>query len=409
MMGNGVVVAAFVVTMLDSLINYFSMHVGRIVPTNAIVPLLLAVGILRRRLAGRVLPPYYWFALAIWMFGTSLSVLTVANQTPYRLLEIVGGVVAFLVGYFAVYLEESDKKIATYSVLVAWLYAATCLVALLGLAPVYFPMKVGLWSLNGVIIERPEVTTDQNFQVFYLLPIAAILCWRHTRYQAVISFAGSLLALFVLARIQTRSGVLVFLAISIIAAVAPIRLKGMGIPRSLMLSATALVALIYSGKWLNQFTPEMMARFFSTDYATGMGRVESCQYVLEKLADSKYWIAGGNAEFMARAGSVPHCNVTASLLEGGLFGLVSWFLLFALPLSKAWILFLRRKLLDSEAFVLMMGTGMFVLQFSLNIPFVDQVWLWGGAIAAVNVMVSRREVSQMNMLPTAKFNFMGSE
>jgi O-antigen ligase len=395
-------VCAFLILMLDSLINYFLGTFVARVPINLLVPLLLACSFLQRGPSHLLPPPSIMMTLAAFFTVCSIAILTAYGTTPHRLLELGSAATAFITG-FALFRQTNDERaVARLFMLVALLYVVTCTVALLKIAPSLFPVKSGIWSLHGTLIERPEVTTDQNFQIFYLMPIVPLLALPFRPLRFAIVIAGFVGAAFVLAQLQTRSGMLVLISLAAFALLMPIRMKSLGRRKLLPLAMVSGIALLISVPLLYRFGGVLIERFTNTDYSTGLGRLHSFLYLFEKLLDPNYWIPRGNQEFLLRTGNVPHNNVTAFFLEGGLIGLVCWFLLMLVPLIKLWRTFWRRRLHHVGCMVLVMGIGMFVVQMSLNVPFVDQIWLWSGSAVGALSYQSFHRKQQRTLVSAAR-------
>ncbi len=104
-----------------------------------------------------------------------------------------------------------------------------------------------------------------------------------------------------------------------------------------------------------------------------------------------WWIPQGYGDYMKIANnSIPHSNITAHLLDGGMLGVVCWFGMIVIPaFQQAWIL-IRKHFQVDAAIVSAICIGSFVAQLSLNVPFVDQTWLWGG-VSCASLTILHRE------------------
>jgi hypothetical protein len=117
---------------------------------------------------------------------------------------------------------------------------------------------------------------------------------------------------------------------------------------------------------------------------TGSARLASNVYLLTKLFDITWWVPQGNGEFLRAYGDVPHSNMTAMFMEGGIFGLGLWLAVYLWP-----IIILAKKLFGRQldavaAIAFVMGVSSFIVQLSLNVPFFEQTWLWAGAVIGAN-------------------------
>jgi len=206
-------------------------------------------------------------------------------------------------------------------------------------------------------------------------------------------------AMFILARLQTRSGSLAFLGIGLLCLLAPLRNKRLGRWKLVTIGIAGLVFLATGLPWLLKHSNLLIARFIDTDYATGYGRLLGFTYLFEHLFDPLWWSPQGNAEFAQRyqgtgSDAVPHSNITAMFLEGGIIGLCAWLILFLAPAWQLSIMFLRNRIDPLATMILMGGICMLVTQMSLNVPFFKQPWLWAGAVVGA-LYRSRGELAAM--------------
>jgi len=387
-------IITFFIIMFDSLINYFLHTFYHRLPTNALVPITLLLAVQRNGISYLMPSRQYLLALLLGIAGYSLAIVTADLETPYRLVEIGGAVVAFITGYALFKHIDDERLIAKMFMSVSIIYSITCLIALHRWLPNQFPLVSAIWSLNGVLVERPRVTIDQNFQTFYLLAIAPLLALPvRPVFRFVLILIGAVLAFDVIAQLQSRSGTLVFLGVCAMALLLPLRIRQLGRGKVIMVPITLFIGGLLALPVVIKQGAILWARFFETDYATGEGRLQSFLYLFEKLINPVWWfLPQGNAEFLQKTGNLAHSNITASFLEGGIMGLISWCMLVPLPLYHLFRYMLRKRIDVTGCLVLLMGLGMFVMQMSLNAPFVDQVWLWSGATAGTLVRLRRRHL-----------------
>jgi uncharacterized membrane protein len=176
---------------------------------------------------------------------------------------------------------------------------------------------------------------------------------------------------------------LVFAGTFLLCLMSPIWNRALGRAKLFVLPTLLLVVGGIIGlEWMQQEGDLIIARFVDTDYQTGHGRLASLTYLFEHVYDPLWWVPRGNAEFAEQygGGNVPHSNITAMFLEGGILGLYMWIVVFLLPVLKLAGMFFRKQLDPLATMILISGFSMLVVQLSLNVPFFKQPWLWAGAV-----------------------------
>lgn len=390
----------FALVFCDALISYFTKRIG-FYHVSVIAGVLYFVFLYARGLH-RVLPSdaiRFWLLLA--MFGFVIAV-PVQNGIGFnRLLEVTSATVAYLIG-FAFFKSVNDlHRLSWFLLAMVLLYSLISTLAILKIAPAIFPLSISLWADNGVINERPAIMTDQNFQVFYLFPAAALIAPPFHKIRTPLTIISIMCALFVLAKLQTRSGVLVMFALLVLSWILPLRVPGMGKKKFLVLPFFIAVALAYALPTIVGQSQLLIDRFTGGDFTTGLGRLKSFIYLFEKLWNPLWWIPQGNGEFVANYGNKPHSNTTAVFLEGGIFSLAAWIALLAIPLLKLTRLFLLGKLDSISSMVMTFGAACLTIQLSLNVPLMDQVWLWMGALSGgvVRMQIIERQRRKNSLVP----------
>ncbi len=379
---------AFTIVMCDVLINYFCNVFYRHLPVLAIVPVFFAAYLIFNNDKLALLRPKHISFIAIGIFAYTIGTIT-ATAVPFaRFLELLSAFTAWLVGYFW-YLElqiNSEKKENTaiwwFILAFSLIHAIVCVIALLRISPALFPTDDFVWSLNGTLIVRPSVTTDQNFQIFYLLPFIGIFLFSRSVLMISVSLLGIGIGLFVLAQLQTRSGILVLFLMLLAGVFMQLFAKG----SNKIKPVATLIVLFFSGTIFfilkAEYFSMLLIRFTDTDYSTGLGRLHSFEYFLEKISNPIWWIPQGNDEYIALTGDVPHSNITAHLMEGGILGVVTWVALIAAPAIKLCIYIVKYGSPLAPAAVSVTALAFLVTQMTLNVPFVDPIWLWGGVSCA---------------------------
>ncbi len=409
---------AFGWVMLDALANYFIAGVlGSAIQVNGLLPVFILLMLWFGGVRAIVPPAGMTLSLAFGVVGFAMGPLLVREISAYRYIELLGALCAFIVGYAYARWHEDEASFSRLLLAVVGMHVAVCSLALLKVAPSILPVTEQPWSYHGQVVYRPFIGTNSNFQVFYVFPIVLILV---LPYQTI-RFWGALTlivgAMFVLARLQTRSGSLAFLGIALLCLLAPLRNKRLGRGKLVTIGIAGLVFLSTGLPWLLKHSDLLIARFVDTDYATGYGRLVGFTYLFEHLFDPLWWSPQGNAEFAQRYGgtgsdAVPHSNITAMFLEGGIIGLFTWLVLFLRPVLELTMMFLRNRLDPLATMILMGGLCMLVTQMSLNVPFFKQPWLWAGAVvgalyrsrgawAAIKSAKSASDLSKPSIPPLA--------
>ena len=370
--------------LLDSMMTYFSRtFLGTYLPVSAALPFILLIVVWRWKLSVILPPPRITAALFIGFVGFSLGIITQEHEGVVRMGGVVLSVSAFLVGYLAFRWSDSDKAFATIFLWIGGAYVVVCLLALLNVAPSIFPVIDAVWSDKGILRNRPEVMTDQNFQVFYLFILVPLLMLPFSTVRFAMTTLAVVGAFFVLAKLQTRSGVLVLSAVVIMAWLAPLWTRSLGRTKLMVYPVLFILAVAINIETIIGIASLLIERFTgaeTTGALTG-GRLESNIYFLERVWNPAWWIPRGYSEFMdLHGGTIPHSNIAAMFLEGGILGLYMWIVVFAFPLIRFLTLFFKRQLDDLSTMVLLCGVASFVLQLSLNVPFFKQPWLWAGAV-----------------------------
>lgn len=367
--------------LIDSLGTYFFWNkVG--FPHNSLLVIMFVVVFLGWGFMKSIPHRKEILSIALIIFGFLLGIVLNDDMGISKLFKLATALMAFVVGYTACrWTSDSDRFLKLF-LSVGSLYVITCIMALLQLYPSLFPIVYSTgFRASGQLVTRPEITIDQNFQVFYLffIPSVFMLDFKILRYTfaCLLTFLG----LYVLIALQTRSGLLIFLGVLMIVWVAaPTVNRKYGRYKLILLPiVTAVVFVVFYDKILSISEP-LLERFQSKEVKTLEGRMFSATYLFKYLLNPLYWLPQGNEEFVNKMGDVPHFNPTAMYLEGGMFALIGWFMLFVTPLVKMGLLFIKNKLDLLASLIMVCGIASMMAQLSLNAPLYDHVWLWGGAV-----------------------------
>ena len=368
----------FIIIFTDSLMNYFLKSVYKPLPVNTLAVPIFAAAVM---IGGpKVVLPN--IKVLLWLFcavlGFLIGILSVDDITYLRFFEIATALVAFFVGYAFIINNDDENFVSRIFLILVLLYVIICLLALSRQFPSVFPIIDKIWSKNGSLQIRPEVTTDQNFQIFYLFPAGLIMALPFRWPRFLLASFAIISSLFILAKLQTRSGTLLMAGTLFAALISPMFIRSLGRRKVLVLPVVGFIAFTLSLPYIIQSADLLIYRFVETDYSTGLGRLYSFLYLFETVWNPINWIPKGNAAYVAATGNVPHSNVTAFFLEGGILALAAWFALIFVPLIRMGLKLLRGRLSHLSTVAFLGCLTMFVTQMSLNVAMIDQIWLWAG-------------------------------
>jgi O-antigen ligase len=374
----------FVITFLDSAFAYFGHPRGFTITPNALVPFILVYfAIFDPSVLRLPLRTLVWLGLLSASF--CLAVLTAVDISVHRVLETGSCVASFYAGFLLWRRSNDENQLARWMIVMSLIYVTICLIALQGIAPAYFPVNNHYWSQEGLAQARPAVTADSNMQIYYVFPAALALALPFRLFRTSIAVVVSLGALFVLTQLQTRSGTLVFAGILLLALAAPLWNPSLGRKKMLIYPVIAVVAVTAFWPTIHGAVELLLYRFNDSDVASGNGRVQSTVYAFKHLLDPYWWIPRGANEFLTRYGGLPHSNITAIYLDGGLLGLIAWAALVIAPIWQMTAMMFRRQTDAAATMVLIAAIAVLLVQLSLHNPFRDQVWLWAGALTGALV------------------------
>lgn len=314
-----------------------------------------------------------------------LGVIFLDEFDTSEIISIVGVVFPFLLGVILskYYQGEFFKKFLLY---IAIFPAIISLVAVTNILPQAFIVVNQLHLVEGELIKRPEVFTDQNFHIMYVFWLIPLIRFVSGKLDLFIWFSLVVINLIILSAIQTRSGLLYFLFCSVLFVyVYQVFKFKHGLVFIVLLS---FVSLFFIDSIIGLVSETTIYGRFSQNTETGSHRIESFTFWIYRLLDFEYWTPYGNSEFdQIYGGNIPHSNITAFYLNGGILALIGYFYLVLVPLVSLWLCRLRGLLNDEQKFVLVCCFSMLLIQTSLNLPYNEQVWFWVGlCLGTVNAL-----------------------
>lgn len=382
---------AFAAVLFDSLFTYYLSTAGYFVPVNSILILLL-IGLIvlskGRSLTMAITPAVLLFiAIMSFIVGIVLN----PQVENVRVLKLGAAICAFFIGISCARNLNNVDRFADLCLLIGIAYCITCSLALLKLLPSVFPLTLSLGFNNGVQVVRPEVTTDQNFQILYLLPSILVIALPFQLKRFLLTLCCISLSFFVLTQLKTRSGLLVFVGTLLLCLSAPILSNTLGgKKKSILIPILILIVFMLFFPAIAGFSTGAIDRFAGS-YHTFHGRILSISYLFQHLFSPEWWLPMGNSEFIEATGNLPHSNVTAFFLEGGLTGLLAWVGLFFIPLMRLCVAFFKKKLSSLHTILTIGGLSAMITQLSLNAPLHEHIWLWGGICVGLCMRLSTKK------------------
>jgi O-antigen ligase len=370
-----------VLTLLDSLFNYFIQQaVGTPLPTNAAVAMLVLLALAYTNI-GRGIPTIsVLLLLSIGVAGYLVGAITAVPDTVMQAGKVFTAVMSLFIGFNAFRHARSARQLVHVFLCVGSLYIVVCLIALLKIFPSVFPVINSYGFRDGVLFSRPEVTIDQNFQIFYLFIVVFSFAIKERKLYEIAGILGAVASIFILLTLQTRSGLLIMLAVTGLASVLPVLQRKRNMLWLLaVFGVVAMLVLTHADK-IMEVAAGMISRMGDDEFKTFWGRVYSARYLFEKLINPLWWVPRGNGEFFMLTGNIPHFSPTGAFLEGGILALVMWFGLFLWPLVR-WSGKVIKISADEVMVIAAIGAAAsMAASLSLNAHLFNGCWLWAGAL-----------------------------
>lgn len=373
----------FVWLMLDSLILYL-LRPFFFLPINAMLPILVLVALLldkkrSAKIAQRDIA--FWVLMAAGL----LLAFVVGVESLFNVSkQYATALSAFIIGVKSIDITGVSDKFLKLISLVGLAYAFVCAAAVLGISPVYLPVSYLEGFNDGVPVIRAEITTDQNYQVFYLFPLLLSLVVKHSPILRVLQLAGLLAALYVIVEMQTRSGLIVMLGFTLLITLLPFWYRQKGSILYVLLFALGVsTILVINLSLIIELSQNMLRRFTDSDLSTFWGRVDSIGYLFKNLLDPGHWLPKGQDYFLARYGNYPHSSPTSIYLSGGILGLIGWLYIVIKTSASSIKLLIKKRVGLNESVIVAGAFSAFVVCLTLPAPFFEQLWLWIGGAAGV--------------------------
>jgi hypothetical protein len=401
----------FALIFFDSVLAYFCRPRGIYVTGNILTPLFLLIFALKYGLKPFLMPKNIIVWLTLLTISLMLATVTADNIDSHRSIEAIGCSIDFISGYMLFKNEYSESRIAKFYMFIVSVYVVVCVLALSKVNPALFPVTYAKWfELGYGAVLRPKITADQNMQIYYLFPVLLVFVFRFKIITYAIASILAILGAYILVSLQSRSGVMVFIGVFMLSIMFSVRNNGVDnkIKPIIVILASLCLAIIFIDK-IYAIADPIIHRFKSNDISTGNGRLGSTMYMFEHLFDPTWWLPRGPEEFLEKYGGLPHSNLTAIFLDGGIIGLVSWIALIIVPIFKVTIKYIKVGVDNITGGVMIASWATLLTQLSLNNPIFDQVWLWAGACVAVNYKTTFTTTDQKNIERKPKYtNIIGA-
>ena len=374
----------FLFILLDSLVNYFANTlVSATYPINALTCVAFIIYFMvNHKFFLKYLPSQsVLFMLGLILTGFLLGLHHNYYSFTGKLFKSFSALVSLLIGYYAFRQINNERYLSIVFLVAGSIYTLVCFIAVLRVAPGLFPVIDALWADGWTLVSRPEVTTDQNFQIYYLFFLCFILFFSVTNITRVLVLLGSVLALYSLSQLQTRSGVLLYLAAFLLSVYGAARLNFIKPVYIFLAAGLGLIVIVNKIDAIYGMASYLIDRFVDDDYRNLEGRVKSASYLLELVASPIAWfVPQGLGSFERLFGGFPHSNYTAIFLEGGILSFFGFLVLQVFTIVRVGLLSLKYKL-DSVTLAALFGAMISLMgSLSLCVPYHEHVYLWVGAL-----------------------------
>lgn len=369
------------VVMFDSLFQYFLVNfAGLTLPINAVLPLLLAIGLYRFGLAGVFPGVGAMVPVTILLVGCMIGVVIVPEFGFRKLFEMATALSALIIGYQAFRTAASADKLVRWFLVIGLIYSVVCSVAILKLVPSLLPVYYAVGLREGELVSRAEITVDQNFQIYYLFVSAFALAVPLRLVRTGLILVACVGAYFVVAKLQTRSGTILLSMAVAMSILIPLRTHAGGKLKLLVIPCVLLLLGYFGMDLIKSQGSELITRFQEKEYETLYSRLFAATFFLDKLADMEYWLPQGNAAYMTRYGGLPHFTPAGFLLEGGILAVAGCLFAFYVPVLRLGFRYALGRLDQIASIAFVGGAVAMVASLSLNALFFEHMWLWGGAV-----------------------------
>ena len=360
--------------LLDSLVVYF-LQVG----VNALLPFLVIIGFLFDDNKKSKIGIFNIVCFGFLGFGMMLGV-GVGVEEPFDSVKhFVTCFCAFIIGFKSTSRQRIPDFFLKLISVIGMLYAFVCTAALLGLSSTYLPVEYAVGYNDGTLVERAELTTDQNYQIYYLFPLLLSLTVKNKFLFNCFLILSILSALFVIIEMETRSGLIFFVISFFMQAFIMYKYRSsesakilyLIIPFFLLLSIVGLPLLI-------ELSQGITLRFTNSEFSTFWGRIHSTTFFFKNILNPSFWIPRGQDYFLAAYGQYAHSSITHIYLLSGIFGAVGWSILIFRYSTWAVIKTLQGALVKNHSILATASILSVGISLTLPGPLYEQLWLWVG-------------------------------
>lgn len=388
----------FTLAFTDVVISYFGQSINLPRPWILIIILFSIASFFSFKDFAKIKP---WILIASLLLLLSLLIGTVTIDIPasiwlsnnegltkVKAADIVTMSAAFFIGLIWTLRQNNNAYIAADILLfVTAGHALISIIALLKLYPSIFPIIDMPYFKNGIMISRPEITTDQTRQSLYLFACLCVVFIRKSYIRLIISLAVSLMVIYIILKVQSRWSAILFAIYILLAYLLSLRYKTQTKSTIILLVLIGVILTVTNLNDIIALAQDIIWRFGEVDSGYG-GRLISILYLFDKLADPSYWLPQGYANFYNKYKQAPHSFPTMIYLNAGLVGLICYFIVAVVP-----IIILFQKVLNNTAtgihkICFFMSSYAFLLLMTQPVITHEIFWLITGLAAGA---VSRKE------------------
>ena len=387
----------FILAFSDVVITYFGKSIALPRPWVLIIIIFFIASVFSLKDFAKI---KVWILVSAALFFISLILGAMTIELPTDLLSNSEGLTtikasdvitlsaAFFIGAVWSLRQHENAYLATDVILaVTAIHSAIVIIALFKLYPSLFPINDMSYFKNGVMISRPEITTDQTRQALYLFACLCVVFIRKSHVRLIVSIAVSLAIIYIVLQVQSRWSAILFSLYILFAYLLAIYYKTQEKSTVILLiSIGSFLSVLYISD-IASLAQNIIWRFGQAGAGYG-GRLISILYMFEKLADPSYWLPQGYASFYYKYKQAPHSFPTMIYLNAGLVGLICYFIVAVVP-----IIILFQKVLNKTAtgihkICFFMSSYAFLLLMTQPVITHEIFWLITGLAAGA---VSREE------------------
>jgi len=381
----------FILSFSDVVLSYFGQSINLPRPWVLIIILFSIASIFSFRDFSRIKPWILISSLLLFislLLGTMIidipkSILSSNNEglTTVKTNDIITLAAAFFIGAIWALRQNKNAYLATDVLLfVSAIHTAIIVIALLKVYPSLFPIIDMPYFKNGIMISRPEITTDQTRQVLYLFVCLCVVFIHKSYIRLFISMAVSLAIIYIVLQVQSRWSAILFSLYIILAYMLAIYYKTQTKYTVIFLIVGGSITIVSNLNEISLLMQNLVWRFGQAGSGYG-GRLTSILYMFEKLADPGYWLPQGYASFYNTYKQAPHSFPTMIYLNAGFVGLVSYVIVAFTPIVILLVRVMNKSATGIDKICFFMSSYAFLLLMTQPVITHEIFWLIAGLAA----------------------------